>query len=448
MDISKPDFKAILGKMSFLRNHLNMLVPIIIAIVSIVPFVLAGMVGSKLDEQVSSKSLSQGRTLASLANGAVSERQWEAVRDAMERYVADANQIEFITRQSSLRPLLSTKIFPAPEGSSQLLFDEFAKNYLDGIERMVTDLDGRDCPSEAEMEEHTGGNSSTMGGGYGAGMEAYGGMEGYGGMEAYGGQSDMMGYGSGQKIVDAICTERAMSSRVYVSPEKIAGYNFWNDWAFENQDYALEDCWYWQMGYWIVEDVLDTLRECNEGSGSIFTSPVKRLKEIRFARVPEGGGMGGMAGYGTDYMMGESMGSDAEDKYPKLVLEKTDAICKPLTLRLSTETEDIVHFGMAVVVDARKVLWFMKKLCTEKEHVFAGFSGTEPEQRLRRNQITILESSMKSFTRKLGPHRLYRYGEDPVVELNLVCEYVFDLEAYKAIIPDVVTANLAAEEEN
>lgn len=444
--MDKPDFKAILAKMSFLRNHLNMLVPIIIAIVSIVPFVLAGMVGSKLDEQVNSKSLSQGRTLSSLSQGAVSERQWEAVRDAMQRYVEDANEIEFITRQSSLRPLLSTKIFPAPKDSSQLLFEEYAKGYLDGIENMVTALDGRDCPSEAEMEEHTDGSSTMMGagGGYGGEMMGYG-MEAYGGG---GGDYDMMGYGSQQKIVDAICSERAMSSRVYVDPEKIAGYRFWNEWTFENQDYALEDCWYWQMGYWVIEDVFETIRSCNAGSSNIYTSPVKRLKEIRFARVPEGGGMmGAMAGYGMDYMGEGSMSGDKDEKYPELVLEKADGIVKPLTGRLSSETLDVVHFGMAVVVDARKVLWFMEKLCSEKEHVFAGFSGTEEKQRLRRNQITILESSMKSFTRKLGPHRLYRYGEHPVVELNLVCEYIFDLNAYKEIIPEVVTANLAAAEE-
>lgn len=457
MDVKKPDVKAILAKLSFLRNHLNMLVPILIAIVSIVPFVLANMVGSKLDERIQGESLAQARTMKNLADNAVSIQQADATREAMAKYQNDANQIEAVVKQGTLRPLLSTKLFPEPNDRSQLLYTEFAETYIEGLETMVTTVNGRDCPSETELGDYgTGRGAMSMGmdaaygGGYGNPMmmDMPGGE--YAGADGYG----MPGMGSGMKIIDAICLDRALSYSVYVNPENLAGYRFWNEWTYETEDYALEDCWYWQLGYWIIEDVFDTIKVCNQGSDSVFTSPVKRLKEISFVRIADSP-VAGMDGYGGGYPMMMStrssrpgrggVSSDSEPK-PIYVMDKMDTIVKPLTGRFSTESIDVVHFSLAVVVDARKVLWFMEKLCSAKEHTFTGFKGDEPPQRFKRNQITILESSMRSFQRKMGFHMLYRYGEDPVVELNLACEYLFDLNAYKEIIPEIVTTNLTPEE--
>lgn len=453
MDVNKPDIKALLGKLSFLRNHLNMLVPILIALVSVVPFVLAGVVGNKLQEKVAKDSLSQGRQLKNLAAEAVPEKQWIVERDAMRDYIEDANRIEEAVRQGTLRPLLSTKIFPTPKDKSQALFDEYKQAYLDGIEAMVKAVGGRDCPSESELGSHASGlgMGGAMGGaGYGEEMMmgAYGeggyGME----MEGYG----MPGMGSASRIVDAICLQRAREARVYVNPESLAGYRFWFDWLYENEEWALEDSWYWQLGYWIIEDVFETIGQCNDGSLNVLSSPVKRLKDLRFARVPDGTGMGmgGEYGYGMEYMMmdtGRGTGSDSDEVKPKYAIKKPDAITQPLTLRMNSELIHVVHFGMAVVVDARKVLWFMEQLCSEKTHVFKGFDGDQPPREFKRNQITILESSARSFQQEMGPHMLYRYGNNPVVELNLVCEYVFDANAYQPIVPEVVANTLLGEEE-
>jgi hypothetical protein len=41
-------------------------------------------------------------------------------------------------------------------------------------------------------------------------------------------------------------------------------------------------------------------------------------------------------------------------------------------------------------------------------------------------------------------HRLYRYGKNAVVELSLVCEYVFCKRGYDRIKPKVVEDELAA----
>jgi hypothetical protein len=261
----------------------------------------------------------------------------------------------------------------------------------------------------------------------------------------------MPGMGSASKIVDAICRERASACKVYVNPEDLAGYNFWTQWKFENQTLALEDCWYWQLGYWIMEDVFATVRQCNQKKVNVYSSPVKRLQKLSFVRVPDAGAMEG-GGYGmegyTDYGMmgmdgtgGENSGADTRPKY---VASLKDVITRPLTGRLNSDSIHVVQFGMAVVVDARQALWFMEQLCSAKEHTFDGFAGKQPPRRFEHNQITILESSMRSFQREVGPHALYRYGEAPVVELNLVCEYLFDAGAYKEIMPEVVVTAMVA----
>jgi len=88
------------------------------------------------------------------------------------------------------------------------------------------------------------------------------------------------------------------------------------------------------------------------------------------------------------------------------------------------------------------VLSFMKELCSEREHVYRGVTGQEPEQRFKHNQITILESTASTMERKGPMHNLYRYGEDAVVELNLVCEYIFEKAGQTDIVPPVVVKAL------
>ena len=86
----------------------------------------------------------------------------------------------------------------------------------------------------------------------------------------------------------------------------------------------------------------------------------------------------------------------------------------------------------------------MKELCSGKEHRFLGFSGDEEERLFRHNQITILESSIRPINPKHVNHRLYRYGKGSVVELSLVCEYIFYKEGYDETKPEVVREELMA----
>ena len=249
---------------------------------------------------------------------------------------------------------------------------------------------------------------------------------------------------AGVSVVAAMLAGTASAS-FYITFADIAGYDYWSAYSYDSStNEAVENCWYWQLGYWIIEDVIDTIRACNQGSSSVFSSPVKRLTRVGFDR-----GMGMM-------MMGRRGRADDEAAAgrPAYVPDKYTVLAPSCTGRFCDEEIDVVQFNVVVVVEARYVLTFMKQLCSEKAHVFRGWSGQEPEQRLKHNQITILEASASTPERKHPLHNRYRYGEEGVVELNLICEYVFEkggfaagFEEGKTLIPKVVLDSLKPEGE-
>lgn len=73
-----------------------------------------------------------------------------------------------------------------------------------------------------------------------------------------------------------------------------------------------------------------------------------------------------------------------------------------------------------------------------KSHKFRGWDGKVQEQVFKHNQITILESKIESINREDIAHERYRYGDDAVVKLDLVCEYIFNQAAYDKVKPESV----------
>jgi hypothetical protein len=81
---------------------------------------------------------------------------------------------------------------------------------------------------------------------------------------------------------------------------------------------------------------------------------------------------------------------------------------------------------------------FMSELCSAKEHTFRGYDGEQAPQTFMHNQITILESTLKSINPDDREHELYRYGDDAVMQLDLVCEYVFYKAGYDPFKPSSI----------
>ncbi len=97
------------------------------------------------------------------------------------------------------------------------------------------------------------------------------------------------------------------------------------------------------------------------------------------------------------------------------------------------------------MINIKSILPFMQELCSAKEHKFRGFTDDEQEETFKHNQITILETKFKSIGEE--PYSLYRYGEDAIVELDLICEYMFNKKGYEEIKPETVKETLKVEEE-
>ena len=458
------DIKDILKKLSVFKNNLSLLVPILIAIVALLLFIPTRILGSRLRKTMEQQSAQMGRTIKSEMGQIEEGAKAKQMQPYINAYARDANQIENLMKQTTLRELLSYRLFPDTNEKTTLLFEDFGRRYRNGVDAMLQGIKAGVPPTDVEIStalkkapQQQGG---LYGGAYGGGYGPYG--AGGGGRSSSRSSTSPMGsmsspYGSGygmssyamtdaeRKIFDTLCLERARAAGVYAGPvdtmgvPTIAGYLYWNDWKFENYDNAFKDCWYWQMGYWMIEDVMATVREMNKASSSILDAPVKRIMNVNFVltqtvgrSIRRGSRGGGMRGKKT----GEN---------PTYVTSAKDAMTTPCTGRFSGETFDVMQFDVRVVVNARDTLAFMKQLCTAKEHKFAGWKGTEPVQKYGHNQITILESTTAPVDPEGPEHMVYRYGDAQVVELDLICEYLFSRAAYEDVKPkqvkdDITTA--------
>jgi hypothetical protein len=230
-----------------------------------------------------------------------------------------------------------------------------------------------------------------------------------------------IGGGDESRITEEICQARAKSASVYANPAEVSGYDFWGQYKYSDMNDGVKDCWFWQLGYWIIEDVFSTVGSMNAGSSSVYSSPVKRVMRVGFA-TPDKLGTGGKT---------------SQDK-PKYVIESKDQLTGSCTGRISNDRIDVVHFGIAAVVSTKDVMRFMKELCSAKEHRFAGQAGQDAVSVFKHNQITVLESQIKPVDLSSKEHQRYRYGPDSVVEVDLVCEYIFNKAGYDAIKPEMV----------
>jgi hypothetical protein len=415
MGISK--FKDLIQRLSFLGNYSSLILPVIIVLVAVLLFIPTQLMSSGLKKWVENESVSIGRRVQSRSESTVSRNQWEVEQEYQQAYERDANQIALLAKQSSQRQLLSYKIFPKPRETSTLIFRQFGRRFRSGIEKLITRVNALDCPTNAELQR--GLQGSRLSSSSRRSLDWDMGRAG----------SDLVLSEVEATITDVLCQEKAERAFVYANPAELAGYEFWEEYKYSGMDTAVEDCWYWQLSYWIIEDIFDTIDALNYGSNSVFTSPVKRLLNVTFPASGKG-----IAGAGK-----------AAAIKPSYVLSIEDALIEPHTGRFCDDDIDVVHFNVAVVVDTKAVLPFMQQLCSAKEHKFRGFSGEEQEQVFKHNQITVLESNIESVDRQDRDHNLYRYGEDAVVELDLVCEYIFNKNGYDEIKPELVKELLKKE---
>ncbi|MCE5340046.1 MAG: hypothetical protein LLF92_02820 [Planctomycetaceae bacterium] len=374
------------------KKNMPIIIPAAIAAVAILLLVPTVMLRGKIKAKLS-ESANVVREVDSTLYEAVSSRQPEIATKYQDSHEADANEIDKLAQQTSQRELLSYKIFPDPNETSSQLFNEFKREYKAVFAIFVKDLKALDAPTDSEIRKQAG--AINIG-------------------QMIGGTSGRKS--SDEKIIELICRSRSEEIPVYANPWVFSGYAYWDKWEFAGMTSAVRDCWYCQMAVWIHQDVISSINSINAGSTSVAKSSVKRLLSSNFA--------GGLRDAGLDM--------------PMYVTEKSGGLCQPWTGRKCDDRIDVMHFAVSVIVRADDVLKFMTAICSEKEHTFAGFNGELPPQTYKHNLITILGSSIEPVDRTSTEHKRYYYGQDAIVKLDLICEYVLNRQGYDVIKPKVI----------
>lgn len=450
--------------MSFIKKYSILLIPVGIALVGVVFIVLTMMTSKSLAKDMQSKSVGPGNTIASLLSKAVPEGQAKVEEAFQNDQSRDAAGVALLGKQCSMRELISYRIFPKPLDTSQQLFDEYGEKYKAGVEGLLSSMKALDAPGINEIQKEIGTAASNMGvpsrsvsnySDYGRGD--YGRMPAVRSAPVRFTRNNSEDYQKSQKaMLEAVCGRRAEEILVYANLNAFNWYDYWDNFAYAGADKAIEDCWYSQIGYWVYEDVVSTIKAINSGSENVYSSPAKRLIGVGFSKAVEiaapsrglGGGRGAYdrGGY-NDGGSGYGGSGDAAD----YIFNKTGGVLgvEPWTARVCDDDIDVIHFSVGVLVSSSGVMPFMKELCSVKEHSHrAGYAENGAVANYSHNQITILKSEVSSIDRKEAEHEYYRYGDEAVVRLDLICEYIFNRAGYDSIKPKSIKEALGQSEES
>ncbi len=433
------DFKDILSKLEPLKNK-AILTPLLITLAAMVLLVPTQLMSGRLKTKIQKDSVSILNRLKSI--DPVSQDQWQIEKEFQDQKAADANMAELLAIQSTQRELLGYRVFPEPASQSQMIFENYAKAYRAGIEQMLAAAQAKNCPLELELDhalEKAPSSSTTRRSAYRKPPSS----AAFGSRRSSASQYMSSRLSATEKtIIDLLCNEKAQTSKVYADASSLVGYDFWAAYQYTGTDAAVSDCWYHQLAYWVVEDAVTTVRQMNVDAGSVLDAPVKRLMRVAFTLNLRNGRRGG--GRITIGAAQNTRGRKGGN-IPSYVKTLRDGLTDPCTGRLCDESNHVVHFNISVIISADAVVPFMRELCSGKSHIFKGWDGEGTPQTLKHNQISILESSTKAVSRDADEHLLYRYGQNAVVELDMICEYLLHVPAYEPIIPELIKTDLAAE---
>jgi hypothetical protein len=393
----------------FYKSYSSLVAPLVILLAGVIVLVPAELMSRSLRQKVEAQSVRMGRNMQRLQ--VWPSGQWQEEKNRQDIYQKDANQIEFLAKQSTQRQLLSYEIFPEPKYDSQFIFDDFGQKFRNAVDQLIAAINAGDCPTPAELDK------------FKRGAEAKRSLSG--------GWSQV-----DAAIEDNLCREKAEKATVYANAAYLDGYEFEYSYAqAKSRDEAVRNCWYAQLAYWVIRDVIDTIDVVNAESVNVFTSPVKRLLNVTFPLLVK---------RGRGRYVSPRSPQDGKDVLPSYVLSQKDGFTTAYTRRASNADTDIVHFRVEVVVSTEAVQPFMLELCSAKQHEFKGWDNSQSRQVFKHNQITILQYGVDSVKRDGSTHGLYRYGEDAVVKLSLVCEYIFDAKTYDQVKPKAVKDEVAA----
>jgi hypothetical protein len=450
-----PNFKDILSKLSVFKNK-SLLIPIIIALIGVLLLIPTQLMSSGLKERVQKESITDGYDkVTRLIKNSVSDELLKKEEEQLEKRAKDANNIELLAKQTTQRELLSYNIFDVndPNSLPGLIFLQFGQEFTGRIDKMIADAKAGDCPSEAELDREID-KSGVKNRGLGMTGDMYDSRNittSRPGTPRRGPSSGVRNLQRGSRmmselemvVANQLCKKRAEEISFYVTPTQLSGYIFWKEYDINVQKAdAVEDCWYYQLAYWVIEDVFNTIVSMNSGSKNTLSAPVKRLIRLGFSIDT---GYSFMRRSGSTRNTTGNQTNENDDR-PVYVLssDKKSMLSEPCTGRYSDDDIDVIHFNVVCIVSTKDIMSFMKELCSLKEHQYIDETGQT--HTYKHNQITIIESKFYSVDKEDIDNLYYVYGDDGVVELDLVCEYIFKKDGYEQLKPESVKTALLGEE--
>ena len=410
----KDILKSVLEKLSILKNNISVMISIIITVVALLLFIPTHLLSSGLKKLIETESVNPIVNKIGRLNN-ISEDSLQEAQEQLQSVVAEVNEISLKAIQTTKRELLKYNVFGSdpndPNGSvSTSIFYEFGKHYCDKIDQFMSEhnaVTNRLVDEIEEILEEEGFENILENRDY---------ESSYGSIDSST-QDQVQGM-----MVEQICKKFAESAFIYMDPKQISGYNFWSQFQYKKWDQEVEKCWYSQLGYWVIEDIFDTIVAMNEDYDSLATAPVKRLMKVYFSDL---------------YKYNEFKGSSANyDDMPQYLFKTVDVPKETLTGRYCDGNYDVIHFNFKVVVDTKDIPQFFKTLCNEKEHKYIDKDGQT--YNYKHNQISILGMTVKSVFMNSEEHNLYWYGDSNVSEVDLECEYIFNKKGYEDVMPQTV----------
>ena len=438
--------------MSFIKKYSVLLIPVGIALAAGVVIVLTILTSRSLARDIAKNSLGPADDIARLLDKPISERQPEVEKEIQDQRAQDVKGVVNLSRQCSMRELISYRIFLEKRDSSQQVFDEYGENYRAAVESLVRNMRALEAPGDMEVQEALNEGSQQAA----ARPGGYGDMGNYNPRVTRSPTSRNRNDNTRNAMVDAICGKRAEEILVYANPNLFKWYEYWSDFQFAGAEPAIQDCWYSQLAYWIYEDVVTTINNLNAGSQNVYSSPAKRLLGVSFREAVDYpkkttgrigyGSASGMRSYGGGVYDGNmSSRGDAPEyiRYPEGGVLDVETWMG----RICNDDIDVVHFSVGVIVSSSAVMPFMKELCSAKEHTYRkDYLENGAQQTFQHNQIGILRSDVIAVERDAPDNANYRYGDEAVVRLDLICEYIFNRSGYDKIKPESIKVRLGQSE--
>lgn len=415
--MDKEKIKGALQKLSFFKDYSSLIIPVVLILVAVLLLGATVIVKKKLVANVEKKSINSGKRVKSEIGNVISKDQYLIEEKFQDAYMADATEIKEMAIATAKRELLSYDIFPDTNDTSSVLYTEFGTEYIKKIHDAMEKLQARGCPTELELSKIVGITSlSSSSKNQGTDVQK-----------------------AKEMRENDLCNDIAGKLKIYMDKETMPGYSFWEEYDFVDKNTAISQCWNWQTAYWIMEDVFDTVYQMDQYATNVFDAPVKRIMGINFDKKSKNSG-------GSS----RTNNTSANNSGPKYVKEitKDSGIVQPYSARICDDEVDVVHFRLSVIINVTDVPMFLEQLCSAKEHLFYGFKKQfDDPKKYKHNQITVLDFSLSPIDTFDETHKLYRYGQKPVAQLDVVCEYVFISKGYESVIPSPIRAFISKNAE-